>query len=157
MMGFLASTWAAISGVSQATWAAAALAKSISAFNEFCSANLLRWQNWQAPTQADPAAEASSALTISAHTYTGGPGQVNLSMTVSGTTSLSGIAILRAAAEITAPDWTKVIAVLPVSTVGPHIYIDSPLEAGTYHYRVVAFNVDGKMGTVLADDTGAAT
>lgn len=157
MMQFLSKLWTSLSAPEKASWLEDATAKSISAFNEFISANLLRWQNWLAPTQTNPATEASSALTISAHTYTGGVGQANLSVTASGTTNLQGIAILRSTAEITAPDWTQVIHIIPCTTVGPHVYIDSPLDAGTYHYRAVALNDDGKLGTVLADDTCVVT
>lgn len=157
MMQFLAVTWAGIGGSPQASWLADAVAKGISSFNEFVSANLLRWQDWKGPTVTNPAAEASSALTISAHTYTGGVGQVNISVTASGTTALQGIAILRSTAEITAPDWTQVVHIIPCTTAGPHTYVDSPLVAGTYHYRAAAINTDGVIGTVLADGTATVS
>lgn len=157
MMAFLAQAWASIGASPQSSWLLDATAKGISAFNEFISANLKRWQNFQGPTKTNPATEASTGLTVSAHVYTGGIGQVNLSLTASGSTNIWGIAILRSTSTITAADWTQCVAILPCSGAGPHLYVDSPLAAGTYHYRALVINDDGKIGTVLADDTATVT
>lgn len=157
MMQFLAKTWAGIAALSQSTWDALAASKQISAFNAFVGFNLARWQNFQGPTEENPAAEASTPLTISAHTYTGGSAQVTLSLTASGTTALQGIAIFRDTSAIVTTDWSKCIHILPCTTVGPHVWVDSPLVAGTYHYRACTVQTDGVLGTILADDTGVAT
>ena len=157
MMSFLAQAWAAISAPDKATWAIKAAQKTISEFNAYVGENLARWQNFSGPTDADPAAEASTPLTISAHQYTGGVGQVSLSVTASGTTALRGIALFRSTAEITTTDWTQCIKILEVATAGPHVYVDTPLAAGTYHYRACTVQDDGVLGTVLADATAVVT
>jgi len=157
MMQFLAQTWATIAAEVQATWVELADSRQISAFNAFVSNNLSRWQNFLGPSQANPAAETSTPLTISAHTYTGGSKQVTLSLTASGNTALQGIAIFRDTAEITTTDWTKCIHIIQCTTAGPHVFVDSPLDAGTYHYRACTVQTDGVLGTILADASVVAT
>jgi hypothetical protein len=157
MMKFLTQRWQYISAGSQDDWDAPAEASQISAINAYVRENLNRWQLFQGPSQIYPATEASSGLTVSSHTYTGGAGFATLSLTPSGSTSIWGFAIFRDAAEITAPNWNNCVAVIPANGASAVSYTDSPLTAGTYHYRACVLNTDGKMGTVLADDTCAVT
>lgn len=157
MMAFLATQWAIILATAGTTWHAAAMAKSISDFNEYVSANLKRWQNWQGPTIASPAAGTSAGQTITTQTLTGGVGQTNIALAWTTNAADWGIAILRSAAAITAPDWTQVIAVVPPTSAGVLTYIDTPLAAGTWHYRTAILNKDGVMGTVHADGTATVT
>lgn len=157
LMKFLSQAWAAISAPNKATWDALAAATSISAFNAFMAHNLNRWQNFLSPTQANPAAGASTGLTITTHTITGGVGQTTHSITPSGGTSIWGYAIFRELSVITTPSWANCIAVIPANGASAVTYVDSPLAAATYHYRVAAINVDGVMGAVHADATGVAT
>jgi hypothetical protein len=157
MMAFLGHAWAALGAPAKATWAEGALAKAIAPFHQFVSVNLSRWQNFQAPTQDYPAAETSTGNTVTTQTCTGGLGQVNITLAWTTNADDWGVAILRDTAEITAPDWTKVIAVVPPTSAGALTYIDTPLAAGTYHYRTVILNNDGKLGTVKADSTGVVT
>lgn len=157
MMGFLAQAWAALSTNSKATWQAAATALQLAPFHVYMKENLQRWQLFQSPTTDSPAAEASTPLTVSAHTFTGGQGFATLSLTPSGATSIWGFAIFRDTAAITAPNWNNCVAVIPADGANAVSYTDSPLAAGTYHYRACVINVDGVKGTVLADDTAVVT
>lgn len=157
MFGFLASMWAGLSAAAKASWAALASVTNISAFNAYAAENLKRWQLFQPPTQEYPAAEASTGLTVSAHTYTGGTGFATLSLTPSGATNIWGFAIFRDTAEIVSPNWNNCIAVIEADGANAVSYTDSPLPAGTYHYRAAVINIDGKMGTILADATAVVT
>lgn len=157
MMGFLARAWASLGSTPQGTWAADAAAKAISAFNQFVSANLTSWQSFSGPTQSSPAAETSDPLTVTDQTLTGGHGQITIEVTPSGSTAIWGIAIFRDTAEITATSWANCIAILDADGANPVTWVDSPLDAGTYHYRSAVFNVDGVLGTVHADATATAT
>jgi hypothetical protein len=157
MLKFLAQAWAAIGASPQASWAADAAAKSISPFNEYCSANLSRWQGVDGPTKTNPAAETSAPLTITTQTLTGGVGQVTVDVTPSAATDIWAIAIFRDTAAITTPNWTNCIAVVLANGASLVSYVDSPLVAGTYHYRTAAMNIDGIIGTVKADGTATAT
>ena len=157
MMSFLAATWHLLATGPKATYATAAAAKSISPFNQFVSEHLTRWQNFTAPSQASPATEASTGLTVTTQTLTGGVGHVTLSLTPSGATSIWGYLIFREAAAITVPSWANCVAVIAANAGNAVTHVDSPLAIGTYHYRTAVFNVDGKLGTVHADDAAVVT
>ena len=153
MMRFLSQAWAAIKVADATYYHAEAKAKNISDFNQYISANLLRWQNWQAPTKVWPATESSSAQTITTLTPTGGAGQVNIAAAWTTNAHDWGVAIMRDSASITVFDWTKVVAILPPTSAGVLTYIDAPLKAGTYYYSAVILNDDGKMGTPHASSS----
>jgi len=157
MMGFLAAAWDALGAPAKASYVTAAAARSISTFNQYVSENLARWQLFSGPSQATPATEASSALTVTTMTLTGGAGFATIDITPSGATSIWGIAIFRDVAAITAPNWNNCVAVIPADGANAVSYTDSPLDAGTYHYRAAILNVDGKVGTVKADATAVVT
>ena len=157
MMGFLANQWYGLSVPNKATWDDAALARQISSFNQYASHNLDRWQTFAAPTKAFPAAEASTGLTVTTQTLTGDIGFATIQITPSGATSIWGLLIFRDDAAITAPSWANCIAVIEADGANPVTYVDSPLEAGTWHYRTAVFNVDGILGAVKADGSCVVT
>lgn len=157
MMKFLSQAWASIGSTPQGSYAADAASKQISPFNSFMGINLGRWQNFFGPSQETPAAGASTPLTVTTMGLTGGEGNCTIELTPSGATSIWGFMIFRDTAEITAPSWANCVAVIPADGANAVTYVDSPLAAGTYHYRAAAFNVDGVMGTVKADDSEAVT
>jgi hypothetical protein len=112
---------------------------------------------FQAPSQDIAKAQAHTAATISTQTLTGGVGNVTLDLTLSTALNNWGVAIFRDTAEITSPNWNKCIAVIPVGGDTTLNYVDSPLNAGTYHYRTAALTDDGVIGTIHADGSAAAT
>lgn len=157
MFGFLAAAWAGLSTVIKATWDELAAAASISPFDAFMRANLNRWQDWKGPTQENPAGESVNALTVSAHTYTGSAGTATLSLTPSAATNIWGFVILRDTETITAPSWINAVGVVEADGANAITFVDSPLDAGTYHYRAAVMNDDGTIGAVLADATCVVT
>jgi len=157
MMSFLSQHWAAMSAPDKATYEAAAEAKQISPFNEYVSANLLRWQQNGTPTEEWPAPEAATPLTLTSMVLTGFEGYATAVLTPSAGTDIGGFIVYRALAEITAPNWAQVVAVIEADGANAVTFTDSPLEAETYHYRAQAFCDDGIAGTVIADDTVVVT
>jgi hypothetical protein len=157
LLGFIAQLWTSISTPNKATWDELAAQKSISAFNAYASENLARWQNFFPPTRAYPAAEAASAITMTTMALTGGIGHVTIVLTPSSATAIESLFIFRDTAEITAPSWQNCIAVIPADGVTPQTWVDTPLAAGTYHYRSAVGTTDGVLGTVKADATAVAT
>ncbi len=154
---FLSKYWTNIAALTKATWASIADPQQISNFNAYMQYNMDRWQNFFAPTQANPAAEASTPLTVTTQTLTGHEGYASIAITPSGSTNIWGLAIFRDDAEITVPSWTNCIAVVDADGANAVTYIDSPLAAGTYHYRTAVINNDGIIGTVKADGTAVVT
>ena len=154
---FLSKYWESISAPNKLTWAELATAQEITNFNAYMQYNMDRWQLFGSPTQANPAAETSTALTVTTQTLTGHAGYATVEITPSGSTDIWGLAIFRSTAEITTPNWSDCIAVVDADGANKVTYTDSPLEAATYHYRTAVLNVDGKMGTVHADGTATVT
>jgi hypothetical protein len=157
MMKFLAQAWTDLVAGEKDDYDAAATARNISAYNEYISQNLARWQMFKSPSKNSPAEEASTPLTITTCVATGGVGHVSLVITPSGATAIWGYALFRDVAEIVTPAWTNCVAAFPADGANPVTFVDSPLAAGTYHYRVAAFNDDGILGTVKADQTADVT
>jgi hypothetical protein len=157
MMGFLAAMWKAKVLPKWTGWTAAAAAGNFSTFNAFIQENLKRWQNFEAPTEVYPAAAASTALSITTQTLTGGKGQVTVSLTPSGGTSLWGYILCRDTTTVASPSWANCVAVIPANGANAITYVDTPLNAGTYHYVAIPFNIDGVLGTPHADGSATAT
>jgi len=157
MFKFLAQAWAGLLAAEKANYDAQAEALQLSSFNVFMKQNMDRWQLNQGPSKNSPAEETSSALTITTMSLTGGDGNVTVELTPSGGTAIWGYAIYRSISEITTPNFTCCIAVIAADGANAVEYVDSPLDAGTYHYRAAALNDDGVIGTVIADDTVVVT
>ena len=156
LMAFLATQWKAKTLPKWTGWTAAATARMISEFNAYVAENLARWQLFAAPTQVYPAAESANAITTT-QALTPGAGFMTIGLTPSAAGDNWGFAIFRDTAEITAPNWNNCVAVIPADGANAVEYTDSPLDAGTYHYRAGVFNTDGTLGTICADDSDAVT
>lgn len=157
MMSFLAKQWDGLTAGEKTSWEANAEEKQISAFNEYVSVNLTRWQLFSPPTQEYPAAEASTPITLTSMTLTGGDGHVLVEILPATAVAIWGFVILRSLAAITSPNWNQVVHVLEADAANAVQWTDAPLDPGTYHYRAAAINDDGIMGTVIADDSAEAT
>ena len=157
MLAFLGAHWAGLAAGVKDDYEEGALARAISAFNQFCSVNLARWQQNKPPSDAYPAAEAATPLTVSTMTCTGHAGYATVELTPSGATAIGGYVIYRDTAEITTPNWANAVAVIEADGANPVTFTDSPLAAGTYHYRAQAFCNDGTPGTVKADASCSVT
>jgi hypothetical protein len=157
MFAFVAAFWDQVAALDQATWNTLAAALNITPFNAYVRENQKRWVDGAFPTQAYPAAEASTGLTVTTQTLTGGAGFATIEITPSGSTDIWGLAIFRGTSALTAGDRSNLVKVLPADGANKVTYIDSNLPAGTYHYRTQVINVDGKIGTLHADDTADVT
>lgn len=157
MFSFLSKQWSSIAAIDQATFDADAEAKSISPFNSYMKLNMDRWKNYLPPSQTFVPAEASTPLTVTVQTLTGGEAYANIEVTPSAATDIWGFEIYRSLATITDPNNSNCIAVIEANGAAAVEYNDTGLDAGTYHYRSAVINVDGIRGTVIADDTVVVT
>jgi len=157
MLTFLADAWASLSTANKDTYHDAAEARAISEFNEYTSQNLLRHQQNKAPSKATPPAEASGACVITSAPLTGHQGYADAVVTPATNANIWGVMVFRDPAAITVPSWANCVAVVYRATVAAFTFVDSPLAAGTYHYRFAQFNIDGVLGTVLADASVVVT
>jgi len=151
MLAFLAPLWTGLSAPNKATYDDLAIAKAISAFNAYVGENLARWQINKPPAKAYPAAELTSGCAITTAPLTGHENFVTAVVTPATNANIWGVIVYRDTATITAATWANAVDVIFCAGVTAFTWTDSPLEAGTYHYRFAQFNIDGVLGTVLAD------
>jgi hypothetical protein len=149
----IAKTWHELTPDEKQTWLDLASSIPLKPFLAYTQYLVARWMNLQPPTRAYPAEETSSQISITAHAYTTGAGFATLSLTPSNATAIFGVIILRSPSPITTPSYRHAITLLPVKTADTILYTDSPLPRGDYHYRAAAYNTDGTMGPVLADES----
>lgn len=167
MMAWLATWWSSFSDPNKATWDALAASKEISSFNAFVGECLKRWQTNSGPTIEYPAAEANDTLDPDAFAVdgvilvtSGAAGYVDMSATPdsTGAADAKGVMIFRGDAAPTPFSWAKCIKIIEVTLGAEWTYTDSPLDAGTYHYKIAYFGDDGVIGALsAADNTGVVT
>jgi hypothetical protein len=155
MLRFLSQAWAALTAPNKATWVTRAAQTNISPFNAYVSYNQSRMRHYKGPTKQDPATEISAAPSAPVTTPTGGVHQVQLSIADGATPPQWGWLIHRGATGFTPSYDTAIAAIIRTGT--PTVYIDAPLVAATYYYRIRGIGDDGLFGTLEAEKSGAAT
>lgn len=155
MFKFLAQYWASQTAPNKATWNILAAQTNISPFNAYVSYNQSRMRHYQGPTKAHPAAEAHTLPSAPTTTPTGGIHQIQLSIADGATPPQWGWMIHRGTTGFT-PSYDTVLAVVPRSAT-PTLFIDAPLVAATYYYRIRGVGDDGLLGTLEVERSAAAT
>lgn len=156
-MKFLAQNWATLSALSQATWEDRATDMIVSPFNAFTSYNQLRWRNFLTPTHEDPAAEISTPATAPTGAAVAGVRMATITLTDSGTPPDWGYLLFRSQTTGFTPAISNAIALFPWDVAGATVYIDTPLDPGTYYYRSRGFNDDGIAGALDVEFTVTIT
>jgi hypothetical protein len=157
MFKFLSQQWASLSTGEKATWLANATAKAISPFNEFMQYNQGRWRNFLGPAQSYPAAEIATLPSAPTVVSTAGVRQISLAITKGANAPDWGYQIFRSTVTGFTPAFSNLIANTAIDGSGNGAYVDTPLAAGTYYYRIRGFMIDGKLGTLMAEDTETVT
>jgi len=147
-MKFLAQIWASLTDANHATWEDRASDMIVSPFNAFTSYNQLRWRNFLTPTQEDPAAELSTPATAPTGAAVAGVRMATVTLTDSGTAPDWGYLLFRSTGTAFTPGISNAIALFPWDVAGATVYIDTPLDPGTYYYRSRGFNDDGIAGAL---------
>lgn len=156
MMSFLSKIWDGLTEANKATWEDLADATVITEFNAFTAFNMKRWRSFKTPSKETPAAETGEGGDAPTTTPTGGIRQIELSIADGATPPAWGWIIYRSDGTGFNPAYSNCIAVIP-RTATPTVYIDTPLDPGTYYYRVGGFSDDGVAGTLEAEVSGTAT
>ncbi len=164
MMSWISQRWNGLSTPNKATWDDMAATKEISSFNAFVGENLDRWQLNTTPTDAFPAAGLNTDLLpddvaidgvlLSATGYAG-YATAGATPDSTGAADAVGAVIFRGAVAPTPFNWGQAIAVIDVTPGAAWSYTDSPLVAGTYHYKIAYFGNDGVNGALSAADVQA--
>lgn len=153
---FLAQTWASIKTLYASSWQALADVDKVSPFNAFVKQAMQDWQSDLNPVP-DPATARSTDPTQSEPAVcTGGVRRADIAVSQVAASSSWGYILYRKLAGAPTGASTEVIAVLEGVSAGAN-YIDSGLEAGTYHYKVRQFDIDGKMYALSNDANAVVT
>lgn len=147
-MKFLAQNWASLSAAEQATWLTRAQDGVYSNFNAYTSYNQLRWRNFLTPSKEDPAAMASTPATAPTGAAVAGVRMATVTLTDSGTAPDWGYLLYRSTGTGFTPAISNAIAFVPWDVAGATVYVDTPLDPGTYYYRSMGFNDDGIPGAL---------
>jgi hypothetical protein len=164
MMKWLSQWWSSLTAGNKATWDDLAEAAQISSFNAFVGHNLSRWQTNVGPTIEYPASEANDTLDPDAVgvdgvilATNGHEGYATGSATPdsTGAADAVGVVLFRGAAVPTPLSWASAVQILEVTPGDEWTFTDSPLDAGTYHYKIAYFGNDGAIGDLSAADNTA--
>lgn len=159
MMRFLGSQWTpqtALDPTMAASWQTRADQGKYSPFNAFTSFNMNQWTQFAAPQTIDTNPSVSRAATYTTWAAIDGVRQITLTAKVSlATDPLWGLVIFRDTAAIVTPTKDMVVAVIFADEATDLVYVDTPLEPGTYHYRALAFSKPGAFATAAATDINA--
>lgn len=147
-MKFLSQNWSGLSAAEKATWLTRANDMTVSNFNAFTSYNQKRWRNFLTPSKEDPAAEASTPATAATGAAVAGVRMSTVTLTDSGTPPDWGYILYRSDSTGFTPAISNAIAIIPWDVAGATVYVDTPLEPGTYYYRSAGFNDDGIDGAL---------
>lgn len=147
LMGVLSKWWAVIGSTAQDTWLAGAAAKSISAFNEMLSYDLLKAEDGVAPTASLGATPVAPAGALTSWTATGGLGTITGAITP--TTSMDATDLLlvglSTVSNADAQAFNHVVAGRVGGGVTPFTFDLTGITPGTYY-----------LSAVLVDATGGA-
>jgi hypothetical protein len=154
---FLSQNWAALSAGNKATWLTNATAKAVSTFNEYMQFNQSRARNFLGITAAYPPALVSTACTAPTTTVTAGVRQLSLAITKGANPATWGWMIFRSTVTGFTPAFSNMVAAVLIDGSGNGAYVDTPLAAGTYYYRVKGFNLDAVLGNLEAEKSGTVT
>jgi len=147
-MKFLAQNWTTLTAGEKATWLDRATDMIVSEFNAFTSYNQLRWRNFLTPSKEDPAAEVSTPALAATGAAVAGVRMATVTLTDGATPPDWGYLLFRSLTTAFTPGISNTIALFPWDSGGATVYIDTPLDPGTYYYRSRGFNDDGIPGAL---------
>ena len=153
MFGFLAQEWATLSAGLQATWQALADATTISPFNAYVSNNQARYAAGLSPGQSYPVSELDLAGVINVPTGQGGVREALIQWGLSTVNQNWGAQVHRSKTGGFTPSLSTCVGVVPDNDTGVTTFTDTPVEPGSYFYRVIPFSADGKTGSASTEIT----
>ena len=154
MMKFLGQQWDAIKAAYESSWQDLADNKNISPFNAYVGTNMAAWRSGSSPTMEYPPEVAMSATAIDTFSAVAGPRNIAVSYSLTASADQWGVILCRGDLTGFTPSWANAIAVVYAHDTDEHVYVDAPLEAGEYFYRMAAFTQDGVTGVFKGEITG---
>lgn len=157
MFRFLTQQWAGIGAAAKATWEDRAEDSAISAFNAYVAYNQFRWRNFLAPSQDYPAAETAFSGTLGAASAAAGERQITVTQPVTAAGNGWGIAFFRSASTGFATAFDNLVRVVEFDGTNDIVFVDTPLDPGTYYYNLRSITDDGALGAELGEVSDTVT
>jgi len=136
--------WASLTSTQQATWQDDAEQRAISPFNAFISQAQRNVRDGKMPQRESPAEVVTAPGAPASPSATASNNYITLGWTNSTTGNIWGTAIYRSKTSGFTPDRTNLIALVNDDV---NQYVDGPLQAGTYYYKIIHFSAAGELGT----------
>lgn len=143
MFKFLSQQWDGLSDAQKATWNDLAAAAVVAPFNSYVGFNQNRWRRGLTPCKETPPAATGGVGNIVFTSVTAGVRMATVRCTNTTNQDHFGILVARSVDTGFTPGFDSLIAVYSGWGAGAHDYVDSPLAAGTYYYRVRWFDKGG--------------
>lgn len=157
MFKFLTQDWTNISAANKATWETRADQNSVSEFNAYLSYNQFRWRDFKAPTQHDPEDTADTAPTLGTLAAAAGVRSITVTQPVTAAADGWGIAFFRSTSTGFDSAYDNLVAVKAVDGTNDVIFVDSPLDPGTYYYVVRSITDDGQLSAQSSEVNATVT
>jgi hypothetical protein len=157
MFRFLTQQWDALAAGDQATWEDRAEDASISPFNAFVAYNQFRWRNFLAPTQSYPEAETAFSGTLGGATAAAGVRSITVTQPVTAAGNGWGIAFFRADSTGFSTAFDNLKRIVEFDGTNDIVFVDSPLDPGTYYYNLRSITDDGALGAELGEVSDTVT
>lgn len=143
MFKFLSQNWADLLTAEKATWEDLAADDVVSPFNAYMKKNQARWRNFKGVSKAYPSTDDSTMPTAATLAAAGGIRQATLTFTYADIKEGWAMILFRSPTPIFTASWANAIAIVPIEATSPTVYIDSPLDAGSYYYELGLSGEDG--------------
>jgi hypothetical protein len=155
-MRFISQAWAVWGPTGQSDWTDLADATKISWFNAYVQHNLARFRNAMGPVQSPLEMEPTTAPSIATISVVGGVRSASVGINPATGTNLAGYIIYRGAGA-PAGTWSEIVGVIAANGAADVTFVDSPMDAGTYHYKVKPFHIEGVFDAISLDEEVAVT
>jgi len=154
---FLSQIWAGLTAANKATWESRASAAAIATFNAFMSYNQFRWRNFNGPTKEDPAIDTAFSGTMGALAAVGGIRAITVTQPVTAAGNGWGCAFFRSPTGTFETAFNNLVRILPFAATDDIVFVDTPLDPGTYYYDTRPLTDDGAKGTETGEVNATAT
>lgn len=157
MLRFLTQNWQYVSSVNQATWKDRADAKVISNFNAYVGYNVYRWRDFLAPTQHDPEAATDTPPTLGTLAAAAGVRSITVTQPITTAADGWGVCFFRSLTGTFTSTFDKLRYVGRIVGTADVVFVDSPLDPGTYYYEVRSITQDGQLSAASSEVSDTVT
>jgi len=143
IFAYLSKMWTTLSPAEKTTWQQLAALTNIAPFNAWQSYNTARYRDFWPPSIEHPAAKTALPDNVPVLALTANIRSVKVTITPAAAQANWGYLICRRFGANFTPTYQYGIAFVEADGVNAVTYLDTPLTAGTWRYKIGGFTVDG--------------